>query len=459
MQLTYNNQSLLGSGCYEAEDTRHHAHGPRGDRGDEPRRHGDRHVAFGRALDARGHRSLRPADRDHACQPRVLAQGPAQQVGCRAEGAGRARRACSASRSIPTTSRAARNARSRASRPWWRGSPTCIGVDHIGIGSDLCQDQPDSVVAWMRNGRWTKGDGEHRARRRGVSAAAGLVPRQSRLRQDPRRALCAQGFSASDAAKIMGGNWYRFFADAFTPRARPTEAGGARSLPTGSEESDMSTRSETAGFMAMKGAGYYSKATIGARDVINAAAPLILAAIDRIPRNDCGRPFRCADLGCADGGTSVEMWRRALAHQRAREPARPIEIVYADLPRNDFSQLFRMIHGQTDIHELLRRDPGRLSVRLGHLVPPGDLPAREPRPRLLGHGLALHLEGAGQHRQSRAHGGRRAPRSGAPTRRRAASSGSGCCSCAPASSCTGGRLVFLNFGIDARAAISATPAA
>ncbi|MEZ0305764.1 MAG: SAM-dependent methyltransferase [Hyphomicrobiaceae bacterium] len=111
----------------------------------------------------------------------------------------------------------------------------------------------------------------------------------------------------------------------------------------------MSARSETAGFMAMKGAGYYSKATVGARDVINAAAPLILAAIDRIPRNDRGRAFRCADLGCADGGTSVEMWRRALAHQRAREPARPIEIVYADLPRNDFSQLFRMIHGQTDV--------------------------------------------------------------------------------------------------------------
>ena len=32
----------------------------------------------------------------------------------------------------------------------------------------------------------------------------------------------------------------------------------------------MSNRSETAGFMAMKGAGYYSKATTGARDVIDA---------------------------------------------------------------------------------------------------------------------------------------------------------------------------------------------
>ena len=30
------------------------------------------------------------------------------------------------------------------------------GVEHFGIGSDLCQDQPDSVVEWMRVGRWSK---------------------------------------------------------------------------------------------------------------------------------------------------------------------------------------------------------------------------------------------------------------------------------------------------------------
>ena len=30
------------------------------------------------------------------------------------------------------------------------------GVQHLGIGSDLCQHQPDSVVTWMRNGRWSK---------------------------------------------------------------------------------------------------------------------------------------------------------------------------------------------------------------------------------------------------------------------------------------------------------------
>lgn len=31
-----------------------------------------------------------------------------------------------------------------------------MGVQHLGFGSDLCQDQPDSVVEWMRNGSWTR---------------------------------------------------------------------------------------------------------------------------------------------------------------------------------------------------------------------------------------------------------------------------------------------------------------
>ena len=31
-----------------------------------------------------------------------------------------------------------------------------MGIDRIGLGSDLCQDQPDSIVEWMRVGRWTK---------------------------------------------------------------------------------------------------------------------------------------------------------------------------------------------------------------------------------------------------------------------------------------------------------------
>lgn len=111
----------------------------------------------------------------------------------------------------------------------------------------------------------------------------------------------------------------------------------------------MTTAGDTRGFMAMKGAGYYSKATTGARDVIMAAIPLITGAIDRMQLADDGSAFRATDMGCADGGTSVGMWTEVLAHVRRHVPTRPIEIVYTDLPRNDFSQLFRMIHGQTDI--------------------------------------------------------------------------------------------------------------
>src|SRR5256885_15654790 len=96
----------------------------------------------------------------------------------------------------------------------------------------------------------------------------------------------------------------------------------------------MSTRSETADFMAMKGAGYYSRATTGARDVINEAAPLIMAADDRIPRNEADRAFSCAHLRCADGGTSVEMWRLSVRPPSALEPPPPFVTLFAAVPRS-----------------------------------------------------------------------------------------------------------------------------
>jgi hypothetical protein len=105
----------------------------------------------------------------------------------------------------------------------------------------------------------------------------------------------------------------------------------------------------TAAFMAMKGSGYYSKATKGARNAINGAAHLVLEALGRMDIADAPGPLRAADFGAADGGTSVELWRSVLKHVRQRAPNRPIEMYYTDLPRNDFAQLFRMIHGQTDI--------------------------------------------------------------------------------------------------------------
>jgi len=106
---------------------------------------------------------------------------------------------------------------------------------------------------------------------------------------------------------------------------------------------------KTAGFMAMKGDGYYSKATTGAKDVIDNATPMVIEAINRMKLADDGLVFRATDMGCADGGTSVELWRSVFRHLRSSHPNMAIEMVYTDLPRNDFSQVFRMIHGQTDI--------------------------------------------------------------------------------------------------------------
>ena len=93
-----------------------------------------------------------------------------------------------------------------------------MGVDHIGLGSDLCQDQPDSIVEWMRVGRWTKkiDYGE------GSAGNAGFPPmpewfNDSRDFGNIEQGLRAVGFGESDTAKIMGNNWLRFFDENFGP--------------------------------------------------------------------------------------------------------------------------------------------------------------------------------------------------------------------------------------------------
>ena len=92
-----------------------------------------------------------------------------------------------------------------------------MGIDHIGIGSDLCQDQPDSVVEWMRVGRWTKqidyGEG---------SATNAGFPAQPEWFKDNRDfsgisdGLGNVGFSDSEINAIMGDNWLRFYDQSFS---------------------------------------------------------------------------------------------------------------------------------------------------------------------------------------------------------------------------------------------------
>jgi len=92
------------------------------------------------------------------------------------------------------------------------------GVDHLGLGSDLCQEQPDSIVEYMRVGRWTKGIdyGE------GSASAPGFPPQPSWFESNLHfgnieHGLADVGFTPDEVSALMGGNWYRFFAESFGP--------------------------------------------------------------------------------------------------------------------------------------------------------------------------------------------------------------------------------------------------
>ena len=87
-----------------------------------------------------------------------------------------------------------------------------IGVKNIGIGSDLCLNQPDSVVEWMRNGTWTKAKnyGE------GSKDKPGF-PKQPEWFIDARgfnsleKGLKNIGFSIDEVNGILGNNWFNFY--------------------------------------------------------------------------------------------------------------------------------------------------------------------------------------------------------------------------------------------------------
>ncbi len=217
MQLSYNNQSLLATGCYEETDpgiTR-----------------------FGRQVIREMNRVGMVVDMSHSAEHSTL------------EAIELSRRPIAITHANPATFHPAlRNKSDRVLKALGdsggmlgfslyphhlKGGSDCsladfcamvgrtaelMGVDHIGIGSDLCQDQPDSVVAWMRNGRWSRVTdyGE------GTAADAGFPAQPEWFANSTHygnlaAGLAEAGFSGDEVAKIMGGNWLRFFEESFGP--------------------------------------------------------------------------------------------------------------------------------------------------------------------------------------------------------------------------------------------------
>ena len=87
-----------------------------------------------------------------------------------------------------------------------------MDLKNIGIGSDLCLNQPDTVVEWMRNGTWSKSKnyGEGSKNKPGF-------PKQPEWFEDARgfknieNGLKKVGFSDSETQGILGNNWYNFY--------------------------------------------------------------------------------------------------------------------------------------------------------------------------------------------------------------------------------------------------------
>ena len=89
-----------------------------------------------------------------------------------------------------------------------------MGIKNIGIGSDLCLNQPDSVVEWMRNGTWAKAKnyGEGSKNKPGF-------PKQPDWFIDARGfknleiGLKKVGFNQEEINGILGNNWFNFYKD------------------------------------------------------------------------------------------------------------------------------------------------------------------------------------------------------------------------------------------------------
>ncbi len=102
------------------------------------------------------------------------------------------------------------------------------------------------------------------------------------------------------------------------------------------------TNLNTQSVLSMKGEGYYSQKTVGAKNAIDKMELLIEEALKTVPKNEI---LKIADFGSADGGTSQEMWFNIINKIKKSGDTRQIEMLYTDLASNDFSVLFRMMQG------------------------------------------------------------------------------------------------------------------
>ncbi len=91
-----------------------------------------------------------------------------------------------------------------------------IGIDHIGIGSDLCKNWNDDVVMWMRNGKWTKkiDYGESKDKSSSWPKQPAWFTKGSDI-INIYHGLQKAGMKDEKILKIMGLNWMEFIKNSF----------------------------------------------------------------------------------------------------------------------------------------------------------------------------------------------------------------------------------------------------
>lgn len=215
MQLTYNNQSLLATGCYEDDDTGLTRFGRQAV--SEMNRVGmvvDMSHSGDRSTLEAIERSSRPIAITHA-NPKwwhAALRNKSDEVLRALTGAG----GMLGFSMYPHHLKDGTDCTLDSFCQMIAEAASRYGAETLGIGSDLCQDQPDSVVTWMRNGRWSKqvDYGE------GSAAQAGFPPqppwfKDNRDMPNLSVGLLRAGFDPGEVEGIMGGNWLRFYDASF----------------------------------------------------------------------------------------------------------------------------------------------------------------------------------------------------------------------------------------------------
>lgn len=211
MQLTYNNQNAIGGSCYEPADSGLTRFGREVVR--EMNRVGMlvdlSHVGDRTSADAIAASSV-PVGITHA-NPRSLVDHPRNKAGFVLK----ALAANGGVLGLATYNNIA--GPYAASVTSWvdmvSRTADLIGVDHVGIGTDLGQNSGDRELDWMRRGRWTR-DAQ-------PGAALGAVPPQEWFRSAAdfaaiRSGLAANGrFGDTEIEAILGGNWMRVYRTIF----------------------------------------------------------------------------------------------------------------------------------------------------------------------------------------------------------------------------------------------------